>query len=97
MKKHLPDADMSDSFYVYGYAATMTTIHVLRTCVTDFSREYLMHQASNMMDMKVGALLPGIHINSSPTNFHPIRQLQLMRWTGKTWELSGDVLSSSAL
>ena len=50
-----------------------------------------------MKDVEVGALLPGIQINSSPTNFHPIRQVQLMRWTGKIWELFGDVLSGSAV
>jgi branched-chain amino acid transport system substrate-binding protein len=49
-----------------------------------------------MKDVQVGALLPGIHISSSPANFHPIRQLQLMRWTGKTWELFGDVLTGNA-
>jgi branched-chain amino acid transport system substrate-binding protein len=96
MKKYLPDADISDSFYVYGYAATMTTIHVLRACGNDLSRENLMRQAANMKDVEIGALLPGVRISSSPTNFHPIRQLQLMRWTGKTWELFGDVLASSA-
>lgn len=96
MKKYLPDADMSDSFYVYGYAATITTIHVLRACGSDFSRENIMRQANNMKDVEVGALLPGIRINSSPTNYHPIRQVQLMRWTGKSWELFGDVLSGSA-
>jgi branched-chain amino acid transport system substrate-binding protein len=96
MKKYLPDADTSDSFYVYGYAATMTTIHVLRACGSDFSRENIMRQAADLKDVEVGALLPGIRINSSPTNYHPIRQVQLMRWTGKTWELFGDVLSGSA-
>ena len=95
MKKYLPDADISDSFYVYGHAATMTTIHVLRACGNDFSRENLMRQATHMQNVEVGALLPGIRISSSPTNYHPIRQMQLMRWTGKTWELFGDVLSGS--
>jgi branched-chain amino acid transport system substrate-binding protein len=70
---------------------------MLRTRGTDYSREILMHQPSSMKDIEVGALLPGVHINSSPTNFHPIRQLQLMRWKGKTWELSSDVLSGSAV
>jgi branched-chain amino acid transport system substrate-binding protein len=55
-----------------------------------------MRQATNLTNVEVGSLLPGIRISSSPTNFHPIRQLQLMRWTGKTWELFGDVLSGSA-
>jgi branched-chain amino acid transport system substrate-binding protein len=75
---------------VYGYAATMTTIATLRACGTDFSRENLMRHATNMKDVEVRALLPGIRINSSPTNYHPIRQVQLM-----TWELFGDVLSGS--
>jgi branched-chain amino acid transport system substrate-binding protein len=73
----------------------MTTIHTLRACGTDFSRENLMRHTTNMMDVEVGALLPVIRINISPTNYHPIRQVQLMRWTGKTWELFGDVLSGS--
>ena len=40
-------------------------------------------------------LLPGIKINASPTNYHPIRQLQLLRWTGKTWDLFGDIVSGT--
>ena len=84
MEKQLPGADLNDAFYSYGSAAVMTMIPVLKQCGNDFSRENLMRQASNMKDVDVGALLPGIHISSSATNFHPIRQLQLMRWTGKT-------------
>jgi branched-chain amino acid transport system substrate-binding protein len=34
-------------------------------------------------------LLQGIAINTSPTNFAPIRQLQLMRFKGETWNGSG--------
>jgi branched-chain amino acid transport system substrate-binding protein len=38
-------------------------------------------------------LLPGITINTSPTNYLPIRQFQLQRFNGENWELFGDVLS----
>jgi hypothetical protein len=38
-------------------------------------------------------LLPGIKINTSPTDFAPISQLQLMRFKGEKWELFGDVIS----
>ena len=96
MAKYLPDADISDSFYVYGYGATMTTIHVLRACGDDFSRENLMKQATSLNNVEIGSLLPGIKLNSSATNFHPIRQMQLMRWTGKTWDLFGEVLEGSS-
>jgi branched-chain amino acid transport system substrate-binding protein len=36
--------------------------------------------------------LPGGKVNTSPTNYRPIRQLQLMRWGGKTWERFGDII-----
>jgi branched-chain amino acid transport system substrate-binding protein len=39
-------------------------------------------------------LLPGISINTSPTDFAPIEQLQLMRFKGEKWELFGDVISA---
>jgi branched-chain amino acid transport system substrate-binding protein len=96
MAKYLPEADVSDSFFVYGYAATMTTIHVLQACGNDLSRENLMHQAASLNNVEIDALLPGIRLNSSPTNFHPIRQMQLMRWNGKSWDLFGDVLQGAS-
>jgi hypothetical protein len=38
-------------------------------------------------------LLPGIKINTSPTNFAPISQLQLEVFKGDRWILFGDVIS----
>jgi branched-chain amino acid transport system substrate-binding protein len=95
MAKYLPDADISDSFYVYGYGATMSTIQVLRQCGTDFSRQNIMKQATNLKNVELDCLLPGIRLNSSPTNYHPIRQMQLMKWSGKSWDLFGDILEGT--
>ncbi|MGE0417425.1 MAG: ABC transporter substrate-binding protein [Acetobacteraceae bacterium] len=93
MKKYLPEADLNDFFYMYGYAATMTTIHVLRQCGTDFSRPNLLKQATSMNKVTVPGFLPGITLSTSPTNYQPVRQIQLMKWGGKTWDLFGGVLS----
>jgi branched-chain amino acid transport system substrate-binding protein len=41
----------------------------------------------------VPILLPGIKINTSPTDFYPIQSVQLARFDGETWKLFGDVLS----
>ena len=54
-----------------------------------------MKQATNLHDLENPVLLPGIKINTSPTNYRPIRQLQLMRWTGKTWDLFGDIIAGA--
>ena len=53
-----------------------------------------MKQAASIRDLELGGLLPGIKVNTSPTDFAPISQLQLMRLKGETWERFGDVISS---
>jgi branched-chain amino acid transport system substrate-binding protein len=55
----------------------------------------MMKQATNLQDLENPVLLPGIKINTSPTNYHPIRQLQLMRWSGKSWERFGDIIAGA--
>jgi branched-chain amino acid transport system substrate-binding protein len=53
-----------------------------------------MKQAAALRDFEPGGLLPGIKVNTSPTDFAPLSQVQLMRFKGESWELFGDVLSS---
>ena len=93
MAKYMPDADLTDAGPVFGYGVTMTLWQVLKQCGTDFSRANIMKQAANLRDLELPVLLPGIKINTSPTNFHPIRQMQLTRFTGQHFELFGKVLS----
>jgi branched-chain amino acid transport system substrate-binding protein len=95
MAKYLPDGDTTDANFVYSYGASQTMLQVLKQCGEDFSRENIMKQAANLHDVELAALLPGIRINTSPTNYHPIRQEQLARWNGKIWERFGEVIEGS--
>jgi branched-chain amino acid transport system substrate-binding protein len=40
-------------------------------------------------------LLPGITVSTSPTDFAPIKQMQLEKFDGTTWQLFGEVLSGA--
>ena len=91
MAKYYPEGDIKDAGNLFGYGVSLTMLQVLKQCGNDLSRENLMKQAANL-DLESPVLLPGIRIATSPTNYHPIRQLQLMKWTGKTWELFGDII-----
>ncbi len=95
MDKYMPGADKTDGNYTYGYAVAMTLAHVLKECGNDLSRENVMKQATNIQDLEIPVLIPGIKVNISPTNFHPLRQLQLARWNGKTWERFGEIIEGS--
>jgi hypothetical protein len=37
-------------------------------------------------------LQPGIVINTSPTDYEPIKQLRLVRFDGETWAPFGEVV-----
>jgi branched-chain amino acid transport system substrate-binding protein len=93
MKQYMPGADITDNNHTYGYGVSATLMQVLRQCGNDLSRANIMRQAANLKDLEIPTLLPGIRVNTSPTNYHPIRAMQLQRWTGKTWDLFGEVIS----
>ncbi len=95
MDKYVPHGDMTDVFNVWGYGVSQTMLRVLKQCGGDFSRRNVMRQAANLHDLDIPVLLPGIRINTSPTNYHPIRQLQLTRWNGKIWERFGGLLEGA--
>ena len=97
MAKYMPDADLTDGGPVFGYGVSYTLWQVLKQCGTDFSRANIMKQAANLKNVEVPILLPGITVNTSPTNFHPIRQMQLQKWSGTTWQLFGNVLEGASV
>ena len=84
--------DLVDSNVIYGYDAAMLMADVLKRCGDDLSRENILRQATNVKDLDLPMLLPGIKINVSPTNYSPIRQMQLQSFDGTSWQLFGDVL-----
>jgi branched-chain amino acid transport system substrate-binding protein len=91
--KYLSATDFKDQFAFYGYHVAIVMIHVLKECGDDLSRDNVLRQALSLKDFTTPLLLPGITINTSPTNYLPIRQFQLARFNGENWELFGDVLS----
>jgi branched-chain amino acid transport system substrate-binding protein len=84
--------DLIDSNAIYGYDAAICMAHVLKQCGDDLSRENILKQATSVKDLDLPMLLPGIKINTSPSNYSPIRQMQLQAFNGTSWELFGDIL-----
>ena len=95
MDKYAPDADKSDGSTVYAYAVARTMVQVLKQCGNDLTRANIMKQAASLKNFDPGLLIPGITINTSPDNFAPIRQLQLIRFDGKTWQRFGPIMGSA--
>ncbi len=88
-----PEGNKLDAATVYGYGAAQTLVQVLTQCGDDLTRDNVMKQAANLRDFSPDTLLPGIRINTSPTDFAPINQLQMMRFKGQRWERFGDIMT----
>jgi branched-chain amino acid transport system substrate-binding protein len=95
MAKHMPGADTADSSYVSAYGVSKAMLQVLKQCEGNFTRENIMKQAANLHDLELPTLLPGIKVNTSPTNYHPIRQSQLAKFDGTCWVQFGDVITGA--
>jgi ABC-type branched-subunit amino acid transport system substrate-binding protein len=93
LAKDFPDGNKLDGSVIVGYGVAQTMVQVLKQCGDDLTRENVMKQAANLKDFRTEVLLPGVMINTSPTDFAPISQLQLQRFKGEKWELFGDVIS----
>src|SRR5262249_40212874 len=93
MKKYYPDGNADDILNVYGYSAAQTLVQILKQCGDDLTRDNVMRQAANLKDLEVPTLLPGIRINTSPTDYYPIEQVQLMRFDGRTWVRFGELMT----
>src|ERR671932_412364 len=85
LRKYYPDADRTNNSVVYGYGVAQTMAQVLKQCGDALTRENVMKQAANLKDFELGVLLPGIKINTSPTDSFQTEQLQMIRFDGKEW------------
>ncbi len=94
LAKYFPEGNRADSLLVTGYNMAQTLVQVLKQCGDNLTRENVMKEAANLKNFRTTNLLPGITINTSSIDFAPIKQVQLRRFKGETWELFGPMLSS---
>jgi ABC-type branched-subunit amino acid transport system substrate-binding protein len=94
LAKDYPEGNKLDGSTVVAFGVAQTLVEVLKKCGDDLTRANIMKQAADLKDFRTEVLLPGIKINTSPTDFAPISQLQLMKFKGEKWELFGDIISA---
>jgi ABC-type branched-subunit amino acid transport system substrate-binding protein len=95
MQKYYPDGNADEAFNVYSILATQALVQALKQCGNDFSRENVMRQAANLKDLALPLLLLGMKLNTSPTDYYPIEQMQLAKFDGERWVLFGELYDAS--
>ena len=94
LKQYMPEANPAETLYLFGYATAQTFVHVLQNCGNDLTRENLMKQATNIKDLELSTMLPGIKLNTTPTRYTPLSQEQLVQFDGVTWKPISEVIDA---
>jgi branched-chain amino acid transport system substrate-binding protein len=92
MAKYYPEGDKTDASNFYGWAVAKTMEQVLKQAGNTLTRENVMKQAASLKDFVLAAALPGIKINTSPTDYAPFESVQLISFDGKQWNRFGEVM-----
>ena len=92
MDKYYSDGDKTNAFTVYAYSVAQGLMQVLEQCGDNLTRENIMREAANLKDFEPPMFLPGIKANTSPTDFFPVKQMQMARFNGERWELFGPII-----
>jgi branched-chain amino acid transport system substrate-binding protein len=94
VRKYDTSVDVRDSFAASGgYMVGMLIEKILKAAGNDLSRENILKQATNLHAVELPMLLPGITINTSPTDYRSIKQMRFEYFDGQNWVLSGHILS----
>ena len=92
MDKYYPDGDKTSGFNAYGYAVAASLVEVLKRAGDNLTHANIMKQAASLHNLRTPLLLPGISIDTSPTDFYPIECERLGKFDGQKWVLVGDTI-----
>ena len=94
MKKYYPDGSADDAINIASRSIAQTIVQVLKQCGDDLTRENVMRQATNLKNLTLPALLPGVMVNTSPTDYRPVEEVRLRRFDGTQWVVFGELLGT---
>jgi len=94
MEKYMPEADKTSFFNSYGVLPAQMLVELLKRCGDDLTRENIMKQATDLKNIQLDMALPGILVNTTPTDYRLYRQMQLVKFDGTHWAQFGPILTA---
>ncbi len=93
LNRFLPNAKADDVFYYYGMAVAYTMVDTLRKAGRNPTRESVLRAATHL-DETNPFLLPGVRIQTSPSDYYPMDKVKLARYHGTHWQFFGTLVSA---
>jgi branched-chain amino acid transport system substrate-binding protein len=93
LKRFLPSAKADDVFYYYGMAVAYTMVDTLQKAGRNLTRASVLRAATHLKETNP-FLLPGVRIQTSPSDYYPMDKVKLARFRGTHWQFFGNLVSA---
>jgi ABC-type branched-subunit amino acid transport system substrate-binding protein len=94
MKKYAPNDNPRDMAAVYAYVTAQASAEIIKRCGDDLTRENLLRVATNLKDVRVKLLFDGVSLNTSPSDYLPIKKARMIEFDGTSWKAFGDPIDA---
>jgi branched-chain amino acid transport system substrate-binding protein len=91
LQRFLPGAKPDDVFNYYGMAVAYTMVDTLRKAGSNLTRAGVLKAATHL-DETNPFLLPGVRIQTSPSDYYPMDKVKLARYKGDHWHYFGNLV-----
>jgi branched-chain amino acid transport system substrate-binding protein len=91
MQRFLPSAKSDDVFNYYGMAVAYTMVDTLRKAGRNLTRAGVLKAATHLDEVNP-FLLPGVRIQTSPSDYYPMDHVKLARYRGGYWTFFGSLV-----
>ena len=85
MARYYPEGNTGEQLNLVGYSMGCLMTEVLHRCGDDLSSARILKEATHLKDVALPALIPGITVNTTPTDYRIVQQVRLQRFDGKRW------------
>ncbi|MCC6735584.1 MAG: ABC transporter substrate-binding protein [Bauldia sp.] len=94
MAEYYPEGDPTGAFEAIAYANAHDMVEILRAAGDDLSRENVLRIATHLQGVESALRMPGIRLDTSPTDYAPIEQMQFVRFDGQGFVPFGPLLEA---
>jgi len=91
MQRLLPSAKSDDVFNYYGMAVAYTMVDTLRKAGRNLTRAGVLKAATHLNEVNP-FLLPGVRIQTSPSDYYPMDKVKLARYKSDHWQFFGNLV-----
>jgi branched-chain amino acid transport system substrate-binding protein len=92
MRRYDPTGRPSDVYNWYGMTVAWTMVQTLERAGRNLTRASLLRAAQHLSLRGSPFLLPGIRLQTSPTDYRPLDQVYLYRYDNKQWVKASAIL-----